>query len=495
MNDSSISLNLILGALIILVFSFFIVKQRSSHPLPPGPPGIFSGRSITFLRSWQELENFTDNYGPVCSFRNGSKVIVVIGRLQACIEIMEQQGSSLIDRPKSVAAGEILSQGMRLLLMSNGKRFKQFRKVLHSRLNPAAVPEYEELQMRNARDLILDIFSQPEKHLDHARKFAVSFILSLTYGKKNPTSLTDPEVLDIQRTLQRMSIASQPGTFLVDHHPLLKYIPMFVKTLRIWHQEELSLYRRQLSTVAEATAKNDCQPCFGKFLLESKPAHGLNDDEMAYLAGSMFGAGSETTANSIGFIIMASACFPEAQAEVQRELDEVVGRDSLPTFKNRQFLPKLSAFVTEVLRWRAVSGTGFAHVASKDIFWNGYCIPKGATVIGNHWSICRDPDVFPEPEEFRIDRWLDKDGQFFEEQHTLIFGFGRRVCPGQHVANRSLFIATALLLWAFRITQDPQNPINTKPVSGAVGIKPSPFVACYQSRIPNLEAMLQSELE
>ncbi|KAG1888963.1 uncharacterized protein F5891DRAFT_1199019 [Suillus fuscotomentosus] len=29
------------------------------------------------------------------------------------------------------------------------------------------------------------------------------------------------------------------------------------------------------------------------------------------------------------------------------------------------------------------------------------------------------------------------------------FGFGRRVCPGQHVANRSIFINTAVILWAF----------------------------------------------
>lgn len=48
---------------------------------------------------------------------------------------------------------------------------------------------------------------------------------------------------------------------------------------------------------------------------------------MAYLAGSLFGAGADTTAVAIMVVIMASACFPKAQAKVQEELDTVIGRD------------------------------------------------------------------------------------------------------------------------------------------------------------------------
>ncbi|KAK7450634.1 hypothetical protein VKT23_012944 [Stygiomarasmius scandens] len=418
--------HLFIIALVVLVISALIVAPRRKYPLPPGPKGLFAGRKVTFLKSWEELEDLTNKYGPVCSLRNGTQVVVVIGKRQAAVEIMERQGTFLVDRPRSIAAGEILSENMRLLVMSYGKRFKQFRKVLHTHLQPNAVPAYENLQMRHAKDLVLNILSDPDKHLDHARRFAASFILSLTYGKKDSTSLNDPEVMGIQRTLQRMGMASQPGTFFVDYHPLLRYIPMFVRKLRTWHREELALYQKQLSRVQEDITNGQCQPCFGKFLLENRSGHGLDDEEMAYLAGSMFGAGSETTANSIGLLMMAAACFPDAQVQVQKELDEVVGHDSAPSFKHRASLHKVSAFVTETLRWRAVSGTGFAHVATKDIFWNGYCIPKGAVVVGNHWSICRDPDAFPDPEEFRLERWLDSDGKFSEKQQTLIFGFGRR---------------------------------------------------------------------
>ncbi len=83
------------------------------------------------------------------------------------------------------------------------------------------------------------------------------------------------------------------------------------------------------------------------YLLEQQEESGLSDDELAYLAGSMFGAGSDTvstlfvlgaiisvkyslpmqTAGVLGFLTMASARYPEAQRRAQAQLDAVVGRD------------------------------------------------------------------------------------------------------------------------------------------------------------------------
>jgi cytochrome P450 len=48
---------------------------------------------------------------------------------------------------------------------------------------------------------------------------------------------------------------------------------------------------------------------------------------MAYLAGSLFGAGADTTAVTTMVLVMAAACYPRAQEKVQEELDVVVGRD------------------------------------------------------------------------------------------------------------------------------------------------------------------------
>lgn len=55
-----------------------------------------------------------------------------------------------------------------------------------------------------------------------------------------------------------------------------------------------------------------------------------------------------------------------------------------------------------------------------------YIIPKGASVIGNVWSVGRDPVVFPDPETFNPQRWINEDGMIREELKSFTFGFGRR---------------------------------------------------------------------
>ncbi|KAG1885942.1 uncharacterized protein F5891DRAFT_1004197, partial [Suillus fuscotomentosus] len=58
------------------------------------------------------------------------------------------------------------------------------------------------------------------------------------------------------------------------------------------------------------------------------------------------------------------------------------------------------------------------------------------------------------------------------------FGFGRRVCPGQHVANRSIFINTAVILWAFRLSENPAAKIDTLAISNTATVHAAAFEIC-----------------
>jgi cytochrome P450 len=79
---------------------------------------------------------------------------------------------------------------------------------------------------------------------------------------------------------------------------------------------------------------------FGKYLLERQKELELSDNETAYLAGSMFGAGSDTTASAISISILAAVCFPEARSKVQEELDNVIGKER-GELKVRNFLKRI----------------------------------------------------------------------------------------------------------------------------------------------------------
>ncbi|KAH0826061.1 cytochrome P450 [Lanmaoa asiatica] len=401
---------------------------------------------------------------------------------QAAMDIMEKQGGASADRPRWVAGGELLSGGFRILPTPVGERLRRMRRALHTHMQPKAAQAYESLQMLHATRTVLGLLESPEQYQDHARAYAASVILELTYGKNTPTHASHPDVLHVRKSLHRFGMSLRPGAYLVDSLPWLKYLPWYGRELRRAFIEDYTLYHRQLDTVkrqmvrslharpvveddtSTRCSQNDPEsgPSFAKFLLAREIDFGLDDTEMAFLAGSMFTAGSDTTALAICNAMTAAARHPDAQAAVHAELDAVVGNGRPPTFDDEESLPILRAFILESMRWRPLAPLGVAHRATEDIIWGDYCIPAGTTMFGHHWAISRDPEVFPDPDMFNITRWLTPDGNLRDDLKFPYFGFGRRVCPGQHVATRqvllSLFINTAFTLWSFHLSVDESKP-------------------------------------
>jgi cytochrome P450 len=168
--------------------------------------------------------------------------------------------------------------------------------------------------------------------------------------------------------------------------------------------------------------------------------------------------GSGTTPATLNWWALGMVAFPEVQRRAQAELDAVVGRDRLPTFSDAPHLPYIHALVKETLRWRPVAPLGVPHVATSEDWYEGMYIPKGSTCIANIWQCNRDRAVYgQDADEFRPERFLDERGELTsgpmdpsQEGHSS-YGFGRRNCVGKLLANESLFIDVARILWAVHI--------------------------------------------
>ena len=67
-------------------------------------------------------------------------------------------------------------------------------------------------------------------------------------------------------------------------------------------------------------------------------------------------------------------------------------------------------------------------------------------------AILHDPVVYPDPDSFKPERFINLDGNLCDDPIlTAAFGFGKRMCPGRHLADSAIFIAVASLLSAFNI--------------------------------------------
>ncbi|KAG1875730.1 cytochrome P450, partial [Suillus subluteus] len=485
-------------AVVGVIFWAYRPKSKSGLPLPPSPPTWrLRGHILPPHKPFLTIAGWIDEYGPLITIRSNFERIVIIGRYKAAVEIMENQGKFVADRPRMVAAGEMLSGGMSIALAPFGDRFRRMRRALHSHLQPKAADAYQPMQMSQVKNMVLDALDDSQNIQHHVITYAATTIMKVAYGKKTPTTATDPEVVEMLQTT-RMVTKVRPGAYLVDSIPWLKYLPWYGRDLKLGFERKKKLHTGNMERVKEQMQSDEnIEPSFMKHILENSQSYDLTETEMAFLGGSFLGAGSISTSMSICTVLMAAACFPEEQAKVQAELDTVIGRHRAPTFADQGSLPRLQAFISEALRWRPVPPAGFPHRTTKDVIWasdENYCIPAGTTVFGDHWSISRDPDVYPEPYAFKPQRWIDKQGGLRDDLKFFVYGFGRRVCPGQHVSDRSVFIATLLILWAYRLTLDPTKPLEDMGFMVGSMSEVFPYTLQFEKRIPEMElrSMLQN---
>jgi cytochrome P450 len=69
-------------------------------------------------------------------------------------------------------------------------------------------------------------------------------------------------------------------------------------------------------------------------------------------------------------------------------------------------------------------------------------------------AILHDPKIFPYPEEFQPERFLNKDGSFRDDPMiALAFGSGKRICPGRHLVDATLFIVASSIASVFSVTK------------------------------------------
>ncbi|KAG0705942.1 cytochrome P450 [Suillus ampliporus] len=487
------SMQLVLRAAAFLGIMGVIARvclAKSKLPLPPSPPTRrLRGHFLPHRNSWLTIGGWIEQYGPLITIRSRLDNVVIIGRYQAAVDIMENQGKSVADRPRLVAAAEIFCGGLSIVFESFGERVRRMRRALHTHLQPKAAEAYQPLQMSHAKNTVLDILDDPSNFHNHVISYSATTIMKVTYGKTTPTSATDPEVIEVNQIIRMNGeVLRRPVAYLVDSIPWLKYIPWYGRDLRRGFERGEKLNVGQLNRVKEQMQSNvDIGPSFAKHMLESSDPHGLTEAEMAALAGAFFGTGFTTTAAAVCTVLMAAACFPEEQAIVQAELDAVVGRHRAPTFADQESLPGMHAFISEALRWRPTASNGMPHRTSKDVIWENYCIPAGTTVFGNHWAISRDPEVYPDPHAFKPQRWIDDQGRLKDDLlRFFIYGFGRRVCPGLHVANKSVFINSLLILWAFRLALDPTKPLDDMGyMNGELSNRPCSIK--FEMRVPETE--------
>ena len=165
--------------------------------------------------------------------------------------------------------------------------------------------------------------------------------------------------------------------------------------------------------------------------------------------------GTETPSVVILWLIFYAIKYPDVQARLHSQLDEVIGNTNrLPQLSDKPNLPYLDAFIAEVQRIVSDTPLAVPHSTTRDTSLAGFLIPRDTTVFINLWAIHHDSDRWEDPFCFRPERFLDEQGRLRLEG-IMPFSFGKRSCPGESFGKKAVFLYAARLLYRFQFENPP----------------------------------------
>ncbi|OWK52895.1 Cytochrome P450 2C16 [Lonchura striata] len=182
---------------------------------------------------------------------------------------------------------------------------------------------------------------------------------------------------------------------------------------------------------------------------QGSPEPMYSHEDLIMSVFNLLGAGTVTTSNTLVFFLLMLAKHPHIQAKVQEEIDAVVGPGRAPSTEDKLRMPYTNAVIHELQRSHKSRIENFPRMATQDVLFRGYTIPKGTPVIPVLSSVHSDPTQWENPGKVDPAHFLDEKGEFRKREAFMAFSAGKRMCPGEALARMELFLFLTTLLQSF----------------------------------------------
>ncbi|KAI0637681.1 cytochrome P450 [Trametes polyzona] len=492
---------LIIGFLTIL-FTLARAFKKRDGALPPGPkplPIVGNVLDLTARELWLRATKWAESYGDVVYLHVFGQGLLFVNTYEAAIELLEKKGSIYSDKPRLVMAGELCGCENMVAFTRYGEKSRRQRRLMQKALGQAAIPNYYPLLEAETQALLKRILEDPVNYEVHIRRYGGTLTLSVIYGYRVKEN-DDPFLKLAEECVDILSnhIASGGGIWPVDVFPAMKRLPSwfpgagFKKKAIRWKAKMEEFTDRPFEFVKARMAhlcpivqeEGTAVPCFCTTLLEQMEGQGgasaQGEFDVRWTANSMYSASIDTTMTVIRHFLLLMQLHPEVAAKARQEIDSVVGTGRLPTFGDRPLLPYVDAVMSECLRWAAPVPLSLPHRLMEDDVYKDMYIPRGTLVFGNVWNMSRNPEVFPDPETFNPERYMEKvDAATASKRdpRAFVFGFGRsRRCPGAHLIESSFWIVLACMLATFDIGKEV-DPATGRPIEPVIAFENAVFRA------------------
>ena len=421
---------------------------------PPGPKGTLLGGNARQFRA--ALLNFlletAREYGPLASFRIGPRRVFLASGPDLIEQVLVTDAKHYIKHFGARAFKPVLGNG---LVTSEGAFWHRQRKLIQPAFLKIRVQSYAQI-MAELTDQMLDSWS-PGKSVQIDYEFEA---LTSKIALKTLFDLEDSG--DRQRFSGTLKLAFE--LMNVRLRRIFK-LPLWVPTpanLRLQGAVG-ELDRTVEGFIASGRSRRDIGDDLLSRLLVAQHEDGtrMSDLQLRDEAMTLYLAGHETTALTLAWSWYLLSQNPNVENKLVSEWQHVFA-GATPTADQLHRLPYTAAVIAESMRlYPPVYVIG--REATDDLELGGYRVKRGYTVLMSQWVNHRDPRYFPEPEEFRPERWENGLAKRIPKFAYYPFGGGQRLCVGSSFALMEAAIILAAVGQRYRFTLDPDAVIGIKP--------------------------------
>jgi cytochrome P450 len=421
---------------------------------PPGPKGTLLGGNVRQFRA--ALLNFlletAREYGPLASFRIGPRRVFLASGPDLIEQVLVTDAKHYIKHFGARAFKPVLGNG---LVTSEGAFWHRQRKLIQPAFLKIRVQSYAQI-MAELADQMLDSWS-PGKSVQIDYEFET---LTSKIALKTLFDLEDPG--DRQRFSDTLKLAFE---LMNERLRRIFKLPLWVSTpanLRL-RGAVGELVRTVEGFIALGRSRRDVGDDLLSRLLVAQHEDGtrMSDLQLRDEAMTLYLAGHETTALTLAWSWYLLSQNPNVENRLVSEWQDVLA-GATPTADQLHRLPYTAAVIAESMRlYPPVYVIG--REATDDLELGGYRVKRGYTVLMSQWVNHRDPRYFPEPEEFRPERWENGLAKRIPKFAYYPFGGGQRLCVGSSFALMEAAIILAAVGQRYRFTLDPDAVIDIKP--------------------------------
>ncbi|KAM6498922.1 Cytochrome P450 [Amanita muscaria] len=478
----------------------YVVFRRSKKlpaPYPPGPPAkpiIGNAFDIPFKKPWLKYMQLGKQFNSDIIHLSAMNMhIVVLQTIEDITELLERRSAKYSSRMPSPIFPLVGMENFAPFL-PYGDALRKQRRILDEGMKKDMIPSYHQIPGEKVHLLLDQLLRDPTGFKEHCKTLGTSITMAVAFGYDLVPGHKDQYVELAEFAINTAQELMMPGRTLIAVFPFLKHVPTwfpgaFTQRLCARVKKAAVEYRNQpVEFVKKDMAAGLSKRCVLQRLIETHTDdNGLCKDEETI---------KDAMASLYLDFIMAMTLHPEAQKKAQEEIDRVIGKDRLPTLDDRPSLPYVEAVYREILRWRPVTPLGFPHSTVEDDIYKDLYIPKGSIIIPNVWAITRNEERYPEPELFRPERYFTEEGTLNKDTVSYVFGFGRRICPGRHLADTSVWLMIASVLATFNVFKAKDEhgneiDVDDQAFTDSLAMHPLPFKCSITPRSHQAESLVR----